>query len=193
MPNVCVFISSKIAPDWVIMGWKFGVNEYPGLYLYSWFWWHLVTRFISGAQRMCFNPINIYARFGDLWSEMSVQKSTRNIISLSIHKILMTFCLTLHLWYRTKLHKVHQNLPPTGWLMGLNWGEKSTLSIISLSVHSIPMKFGRTIYLGCRTQVSIKPYRKSAARLGVVDFGVKKGFKSAHAIYLLIYEQGLNE
>ena len=151
---------------------------------------------ISGAKRRCIRHIKICARLGDLWGEIGVQKSIQDIISWSIHRIMMTFDHALHLWCRTKLYWMHQNLPR----LGVSWGEigvqKCTLGIISFSLHNNPMKFS----FSSNAEVSIRMPNagvlspsKFAARLGVIVHGVKLGCKHAQGIYLLICTQDLNE
>ena len=47
---------------------------------------------------------------GDLWGEISVQKSTRSINSFFIHSISMKFVHELHLGCRTHVYWAHRNL-----------------------------------------------------------------------------------
>ena len=52
----------------------------------------------------------ICAGLGGLWGEIGVQNSSRDIISLSTHRMLLNFEYKLRLWWRTKVNYAHQNL-----------------------------------------------------------------------------------
>ena len=145
-----------------------------------------------GAKWMCIKPIRFCARLGVLWCDIWVQKSIRAITSFSIHRILMTFGHTLHLWYRMKLYWIHQNMPPDWKFMGWNWGTKK---------HPEHYLLIKTQYFNkIRPQASsrmpnaglISP-SKFAAGLGVIVHRMKLECKLAQGIYLPIYTQDLNQ
>ena len=66
-------------------------------------WWNLVKSFFSGAVWRSIKYIKICAGLGNLQGEIRVQKSSRHIISLSKHRILLKFEHKPHLWWRTKI------------------------------------------------------------------------------------------
>ena len=105
--------TSKFAPEWATFGVKSGCKKTPRTlshYLNTGCCWILITSFISGGERRCIKYIKICARMGELCGESRVQKSSRDIIYLSKHRILLKFDYKLNLWWRTKVYQVHQNL-----------------------------------------------------------------------------------
>ena len=189
MPNVGVSSTSKSAHDWVTYGIKLGCERAFWalcIYLYTWFYWSLTTSFISGGERRCIEHIYICARMSDLWSEIGMQTSIQDIISWSIHRILMTFDHTLHLWYRTKLYWIHRNLPPV-FLCG-EIGVQKAPGALSLKLYRVFQWSLATSFISDGERKCTRLIKNCS-----IVHGVKLVCKPAQRIYLLIYIKYLNE
>ena len=99
--------TSKSTPDWVTYGVKLGCKRAPGTlspYFNTGFCWNLNTSVISGGERRCIKHIKICAPMGASWGGIRVWKISRDIISLSKHRILLKFEYKLDLWWRTEVY-----------------------------------------------------------------------------------------